>query len=95
MRPNILVRLLTSALLGALFGGYIAADRSQWFHLGRDAFLAYQARRFDIYMSRPNTGIGSVVVTAILAIGLAVIYEFVAIAGEKLLTRSSRRKENN
>ena len=95
MKPKMLVKLFFSALMGALFGGSIAVDHSRWFHLGRDAFMANQARRFDMYMSRPSTGVVYVVATAIFAVGLAAIYELVAIAGDKLLKHLSGHEEVN
>jgi hypothetical protein len=95
MKPIMLVKLFLAALLGSLFGGLIAFDHSRWLHLGRDAFMAYQTRRFDMNMAQQNSGIGIIIGTAIFAVGLAAIYETVAIGGERLLTRLSNQKEIN
>jgi hypothetical protein len=91
MKAKILVRLLLSALFGAVFGSYFAFDYSHRFLVGRDAFLANQARWFDAHASHPIPGIGWILGLAIFAVGVATIYEIAAIAAERLLTRSRGR----
>ena len=87
MIAKILVRFLLSASFGAVFGSLIAFDYSRRFLVGRDAFLADQARRFDAHASHPIPGIGWILGTAIFIVGIATIYEVAAITAERLLTR--------
>jgi hypothetical protein len=71
----------------AVFGSFVALDYSRRFLVGRDAFLANQARRFDAHANHPISGIGWILGTAIFFVGIATIYEAAAITAERLLTR--------
>jgi hypothetical protein len=91
MNAKILVRFLLSASFGAVFGSFLAFDYSRRFLVGRDAFLADQARRFDAHASHPIHGIVWILGTAIFIVGVATIYEVAAITAERLLTRTRGR----
>jgi hypothetical protein len=86
------VKFCFAFLRGALFGRYIAADHARWFQAGQDAFLSYQSHRFDLYLSRQNSGLGYIGGCAIFALGLAVLYEFIGIVAEKAFNRSRQEQ---
>lgn len=69
---------------GAFIGVAITADYHRWSTIGRDAFLPYQGKRFDLYMAHPGSGWGPIVVGAILMLGLGAIYEGIAVGVERL-----------
>lgn len=65
-------------LLGALLGWYIHHYYVTWAQRGREAFIAYQAHRFDQYMATPSPiamNILSGIVVAVLCCGA---YELIA-----------------
>ena len=76
MKSSSIARLVTALLFGGLFGQHIHNDYVKWQNLGRDAFLAYQGHRFDLYMSSPRPAAFNVAVTAVLAVGVWVLIEF-------------------
>jgi hypothetical protein len=75
MKQNLMPKVVAAILLGSLFGWYIHHDYATWSLRGRDAFIAHQTRRFDMYMASPRPIIHNLVVTALLALGLCVLYE--------------------
>jgi hypothetical protein len=92
MKSKLVIKFLTAVTFGALFGQYIQTDHEKWHRLGREAFLSYQAHRFDHYMANPSAGTNYLVVCVILALGLGVLYEGVAFIGAKLISLFSRGK---
>jgi len=77
MRENLVPKIVTAALLGSLFGWYIHHDEVRWGLLGREAFIASQMHRFDVNMVSPRPLAVTVVVMALLALGVCVVYESV------------------
>ena len=67
MRQNLMPKAVAAILLGSLFGWYIHHDLVTWNLRGRDAFVAYQMCRFDMYMASPRPVVYNVIVTALLA----------------------------
>jgi hypothetical protein len=71
-------KILAAILLGGLMGWNIHHDEMTWGVRGREAFIAYQMHRFDMYMANPRPVVYSVIVTALLGVGFCLIYEFIA-----------------
>src|SRR6516165_5359960 len=92
MKAKVFIRFVLAASFGAIFGSLFALNESRRFSVGRDAFLADQARRFDAHASHPIPGVGWILGTAIFIVGLVTIYEFAATSAEWLLTRSRSRR---
>jgi hypothetical protein len=78
MKSAYVFKLFLSLVFGVLMGEYIAWDYARWHLLGRNAFLAYQAHRFDRYMAHPSPGIEHVIVATLIVVGLAAAYEVFA-----------------
>jgi hypothetical protein len=98
MNPKLVIKLLTLAVFGAVFGQLIQADYVKWHNLGRDAFLSFQGHRFDLYMANPGTRLKNLIGGAVLTVGVGALYELVALGGAKLaglLFREKPRTEVN
>ena len=66
-------RFVSVLLTAAFLGSYVYRDSEEWIVLGRNAFLAHEAHRFDTFISR-SLLVHSIEV-AIVAIGLLALYE--------------------
>lgn len=75
MKPNLMSKVVASLLLGGLFGWYVHHDYVSWSLRGRDAFVAYQLRRFDLYMASPRPFAFNLIGMALLALVVCVVYE--------------------
>ena len=77
MNRNLLARSLAVLLLGILFGYFIDYHERKTRRLGREQYLASQARRFDGSISH-GTPLPAMVVGAVLVVGFFVfVYELV------------------
>jgi protein-S-isoprenylcysteine O-methyltransferase Ste14 len=94
MKSAYVFKFLFVAALGALFAALIHADAEKWHQLGKDAFLTYQAGKFEQNMASPGPLWLYIVVVVIFVAGVAACYEFCGYMGEKLLSRSQARKEH-
>ena len=77
MKHDLFSRLVAAVLLGIAFGWYIHYDYVRWNLRGQDAFVAFQMRRFDMYMATPPPAIASIVVMALLVTGFCAVYEVI------------------
>jgi hypothetical protein len=77
MKQNLIPKITAAILLGGLFGWYIHHDEASWGLRSRDAFLAYQTHRFDMYVVSPRPVAYNLIVMALLALGVCVVYELV------------------
>jgi len=84
MSPRFKARLLALVLFSAVIGSLVL--RSSWHdHLmGRDAFLTYQARRFDLHLAMMRQPFGHLINYTILIALLMGVYESLATMSEKL-----------
>ncbi|HXY78933.1 MAG TPA: hypothetical protein VEH47_08975 [Candidatus Acidoferrales bacterium] len=80
MKPNLIYKFISAVVLGALFGSYIHHDYVRWAQLGREAFLAHQAARFNQYMSPPHPIALTVFASTVMIVGALAIYEVLAFA---------------
>jgi hypothetical protein len=87
MKSKFVVKFLLALAFGAAVGQRVHMDQEKWHRLGREAFLAYQANQFDHNMMAPAVGL--MVFCAIFALGLGALYEGLAFAGVKLISRIS------
>lgn len=85
---NLTGRIISAVLVSILSGLWIHNDYVRWHQRGRDAYLSYQAHRFDQFMASPRpafiTIIGALIVVGIL-LG---IYELIAAGAAKLINSS-------
>ena len=89
MKQNLVPKVLAAMLLGILFGWYIHHDYVTWSLRGRDAFIAHQMRRFDMYFASPRPIAHSLVVTALFALGVCVLYEMLVAGLSSILNRQA------
>ncbi len=85
MKSKLVVKFLLALAFGSLFGQFIHMDHEKWLRLGREAFLTHQANQFDHDMIASAAGI--MVFCAIFALGLFALYEGIAFAVLKLVSR--------
>jgi hypothetical protein len=90
MQAKLVIKFCVAAAIGVLGGWFIHIDYERWHRLGREAFLSYQARRFDLYMADPQLKIVSLFVFAVLTLGLFAFYEVVSYAVARTTLRFSR-----
>src|SRR5579863_4340382 len=93
MKSAYVFKFLFVAGLGALFATLIHADAEKWHQLGKEAFLTYQAGKFEQNMASPAPLWLVVLFIVIFVVGVAACYEFCGYMGEKLLSRSQARKD--
>ena|SRR5215831_133325 len=79
MNRNWSSKIFAAASFGILFGLYMHHDYVNWNRLGREALLAYDVRRFDLYMAQPLPIIVTVFGATVLAAGVFALYEAIAI----------------
>lgn len=87
MKQNLMPKVVVALLLGSLLGWYIHHDYVTSSLRGRDAFIAYQMRRFDMYMASPRPIVHNLVVIALLALGTCVLYELLVAGLSSILNR--------
>ena len=78
MKRDLISKVMSATLLGALFGWYVHHGYVTWNLRGRDAFIAYEMRRFDSYMAIPGPVLVNVISMALVATGSWVVYEVIA-----------------
>ena len=78
MKSKIVIKFLLAIAFGALFGQYFHHGYEKWHQLGRDAFLTYEAQRFDTSMAVVSSGAPIIIVCIIFGLGLATLYEALA-----------------
>jgi hypothetical protein len=72
--------------MGIILWRYLHNYYLWWSHRGREAFLTYEARRFDRHMADPHTSFGLLVTAALVAAIFAGAYELFALGVSKILT---------
>jgi tetrahydromethanopterin S-methyltransferase subunit E len=77
-------RLVAAVTLGVLVGAYIRHDYMKWNRLGREAFIAHQAQRFDMYMATPRPALPTIIGAVLIVIGLVVVYEAIVAVISKI-----------
>jgi len=92
MKLTYVIRFLLAIAFGVLLGQYVQRDYEKWHVQGRDAFLFYQAHRFDASMAHPRVGVFQIIVATILVVGLVAFYEMAAYILEKFWLSMDREK---
>jgi len=78
-------RVIAAVILGLFGGWFIRHDLDKWHSLGRDAFMAYQAHRFDVtYVALPPAAF-TIVFTIALTILLIGCYEVLVFALSRVI----------
>jgi hypothetical protein len=90
MKSKLVVKFLLALALGSVLGEFIHMDHEKWLRLGREAFLTHQAMQFDHDLLTPAVGI--MVFCAIFALGIFTLYEGIAFAVLKLVSRTEPPK---
>jgi uncharacterized membrane protein YqgA involved in biofilm formation len=86
MKSKLVVKFLLALAFGSVLGEFIHLDHEKWLRLGREAFLTHQANQFDHDMIAPAVGV--IVFCAIFALGIFTLYEGIAFAAVKLVSRA-------
>jgi hypothetical protein len=84
MKFTFVFKLFYALGLSALSAHYVVTDHAKWHGLGRDAFLAHEGHRFDIYMATASSDSRYYVIYAILAFGFFALYEVAGYLGGRL-----------
>jgi hypothetical protein len=83
-------RVLSAVALGLLLAAYISHSYSKWGRLGREAFLTYEAGRFDRYMTPGHPLSVPIFATLAIVIFVAALYEGLALLFLKIAPGSRR-----
>lgn len=86
MKSLYAIKLFFAVALGVLSGQAITRDYAKWHALGRDAFLAYQANRFDRSMAHPAPGALHVMTLTLLVVSLVAMYEVASFWGARCVS---------
>jgi hypothetical protein len=89
LNNNLLHRFTAALAMGAMLGGYRQHDYVKWGQRGREAFLAHQTHRFDLYMAAPHPAIVTVLGSTIVVLGALAIYEGLVLILSKVLSSTS------
>jgi hypothetical protein len=81
--------MIAAIILGTLFGSYLHSDYVKWGSRGEAAFLAHQTQRFDHYRATPQPMLQTVLASAIVVVGVLVIYEGIAFVPAAILSSAS------
>jgi hypothetical protein len=86
MKSLYILKLFFAVALGVLSGQALTRDYAKWHALGREAFLAAQASRFDRYMAHPAPGALHIVTLTLLMVAFVAMYEVASFAGAKCIS---------
>ena len=92
MKRDFIGKIISATLLGTLAGWGVHHNLITWNLRGREAFMAYESRRFDMNMVTPHPVLSNVIVTVLFALGLCVVYESIAYCFSSALNRSAAEK---
>jgi len=86
MKSLYALKLFFAVALGVLSGQAMTRDYAKWHALGREAFLAAQANRFDQDMAHPASGALHIVTLTLITVALVAMYEVAAFGGAKCIS---------
>ncbi len=81
-------KVLSTLLLGMLFGIYRHVDQVKWVQRGRDAYLAVQSQHFQ-QISQYHSGATMMIAGVILAVVAVALYEGIAAGFARVLPPST------
>jgi hypothetical protein len=87
MNNNRLSRIVSVGLMGFIAGFFIHAMRAREALMGREAYLAKQATRFDKHAAHPDMLVIPIIAGLIMACFYFGIYELLALAIRKILAK--------
>ena len=90
MKQNWMSRVVVAILLGSLCGWFVHHDLVKWNLRGRDAFIAYQMHRFDLYMTSPRPLVHYLVTTALSVVGACMLYELLVATLSSIVNFNTR-----
>jgi len=85
MKSLYALKLFFAVALGVLSGQAMTRDYAKWHALGREAFLAYQANRFDQDMAHPTHNALHIIFFTLLTVTLIAMYELASFGGAKCI----------
>ncbi len=94
MKRNLVYRFTAACVIGVLFGLYVHHEYVRWAQRGKEAFIVYQAHRFDRFMVSPQPVIATIFVFTLAAVLVFGMNELLA-AGLSRMFRDPRLSENN
>jgi hypothetical protein len=78
MKSERTARLMAVVLIGISFGLHVHHDHAKWRQLGREAFLASEASRFDRVMLTPHPPIVAIIASCTTALFSFGVFELLA-----------------
>ncbi|HTQ95284.1 MAG TPA: hypothetical protein VMH89_00685 [Candidatus Acidoferrum sp.] len=89
MKQNLLPKLFAAILLGSSIGWYSHHYYVKWNLRGRDAFIAYETHRYELFVASPGPLFNSLVFWALIALGICVLYELLVEGLSSIVNRFS------
>jgi hypothetical protein len=92
MKPSTAARAISVVLVGAGAGLWVRLSTLKMLHMGRDAFLATQAARFDRFdrLIGQQHSVVTAAVAGVLVLGALIgLYELVVLVVARILARNS------
>lgn len=87
MKSHTIGRIISAVLLGFLLGALAHHDQIKRGEMGREAFLAKQAARFDRHFARPDP-LAAELFVGVIMVGLSLgAYELVAFGLSRILKK--------
>ena len=87
MKAYTIGKLFSTALLGLVLGSAVHHDQMEREQMGREAFLAKQATRFDKYHAKPHSIALDLVGTVFIGAAVVGVYELLAFGVSKALKK--------
>ena len=88
MNSSTFSKAVAAILLGLLFGWYVHHDYLRWCLRGREAFIAHETQRFNLYMENPHWLMVYIIQMAVFALGVCVVYESIEFAVSTAIKRT-------
>jgi hypothetical protein len=92
MKRDFISRIISATPLGGLVGWEIHHSLITWNLRGREAFIAYETRRFDMSMATPSPVLSNIIVAVLFALGSCVVYELIAYCLSSVMKGSPSEK---
>jgi hypothetical protein len=87
-------RIISALVMSTLLAWYIHHDYMKWNRLGREAFYAFQVRRFDHSMASPRPIAVTLLGAIIVVFPFLGIYELVALCLSKVFRDEATIKQS-
>jgi hypothetical protein len=85
--------LFSAVMIGIFFGLHSNGLHQKWHRLGREAFLVHESQNFDMSYANPSSLMHLVVIWAVFALLLFVLYKGISFVLTKVLSAFSHKDE--